>query len=278
MTNQIEQQSPALSKPRLLEVVRAVNITPHMRRVTLGGAELAGFPSGKHGSHVKLLLPRPGQNEPVLPTMGEQGPIWPPADQRPFARTYTIRRFDAAAGELDLDFVLHGDNGPASAWAINAKPGDRVGIAGPGTRGPIPLDMEWYLFAGDETALPAISAHLETLPTSARGLAFIEVADALEIQPLIHPPQIELRWLQRNGIPAGQSQLLVVAVRQLTPPTARLFAWVAAENSITVTIRKLWRNEWGLERQQIEAIPFWKAGASEEIYHEERHHVMDEVD
>lgn len=217
MTNQIEQQSPARSNPRLLEVVRATNITPHMRRVTLGGAEVAGFPSGKQGSHVKLFLPRPGQNEPVLPTMGEQGPIWPPADQRPFARTYTIRRFDAVAGELDLDFVLHGDNGPASAWAINAKPGDRVGIAGPGARGPIPLDMAWYLFVGDETALPAISAHLETLPTSARGLAIIEVADELEIQPLIHPPQIELRWLQRNGAPAGQSQLLVATVRQLPP-------------------------------------------------------------
>lgn len=278
MTNQIEQQSPARGKPRLLEVVRATNITPHMRRVTLGGMELAGFPSGKQGSHVKLFLPRPGQNEPVLPTMGEQGPIWPAADQRPFVRTYTIRRFDAAAGELDLDFVLHGDNGPASAWAINAKPGDRVGLAGPGSRGPLPQDVEWYLFAGDETALPAISAHLETLPASAQGVAVVEIADAAEEQLITYQAQIPLYWLHRNAIPAGQSKLLLQKVKAIALPTGKVFAWVAAEAAATVAIRNYWRKECGLGKVQVEAIPFWKAGASEEIYHAERHHVMDEVD
>lgn len=277
MSNQPENRSPGQTKPRLLEVVRATNITPHMRRITLGGAEIAGFPRGKQGSHLKLFIPRPGQERPVMPKLTETGPVWPPAEERPFARTYTIRAFNAATGELEIDFVLHGDHGPAAAWAANAKPGDVVGIAGPGAKGPIPQEAGWYLFVGDETALPAISAHLETLSSTARGLALIEVADAQEIQQLLHPEHCEVRWLLRNGVPAGQSQLLVEAVMQITPPADPIFAWVAAENSITVTIRNHWRSAWGLARRQIEAIPFWKAGASEERYHEERHRVMDEV-
>ena len=277
MRNQPENRSPGQTKPRLLQVVRATKLTPQMRRITLGGAAIEGFPSGKQGSHLKLFIPRPGQASPAMPKLTENGPVWPPADERPFVRTYTIRAFNAAAGELDIDFVLHGDHGPAATWAAKAKPGDAVGIAGPGTKGPLPQDAGWYLLVGDETALPAISAHLETLPATARGLALIEVADAQEIQPLLHPEQFELRWLLRNGAPAGHSRLLVEAVLQLTPPATPIFAWVAAENSITVTIRNHWRTAWGLTRSQIEAIPFWKAGASEESYHEERHRVMDEV-
>lgn len=266
---------PRRSGPCLLVVVRITDLTPHMRRITLGGDEIAGFPSDHQGSHVKVFIPRPSQVQPVLPTLGDKGPIWPPADQRPFARTYTIRRFNAAAGELDLDFVLHGDNGPASAWAINAKPGDRVGIAGPGGRGPIPQDAKWYLFVGDETALPAISAHLETLPATARGLAFVEIADAAEEQPLDYQAQIQLTWLHRNGATPGRTTLLEDAVRQIEWPDTPVFAWVAAEASATAAVRTYLRHERGLARNQIDAIPFWKAGLAEEVYHEERHETMD---
>lgn len=267
---------PSSTPPRLLEVIRTTDLTPHMRRITLGGPEIAGFPSDKAGSHVKVFIPRPGQSQPAMPQLTETGVVWPPADERPFARTYTIRRFNAAVGELDLDFVLHGDHGPAAAWALDAKPGDLVGIAGPGPRGPIPPAADWYLFAGDETAIPAISAHLERLPATAQGMALIEVADATEEQALSYQADIPLIWLHRNGIPAGQSTLLEERVRATSVPPGQIFAWVAAEAIATVAIRNYWRKEVGLPRNQVEAIPFWKAGAAEEIYHEERHHVMDE--
>lgn len=264
--------------PRLLEVVRVTDLTPHMRRITLGGTEIADFPTDKQGSHVKVFIPRPGQDRPMMPKLTENGPVWPPADERPFARTYTIRAFNAETGELDLDFVLHGDNGPASLWAINAKPGDLVGIAGPGPRGPITQTADWYVFAGDETAIPAISAHLERLPADAKGVAFIEVADAAEEQPLTYQADIALTWLHRNGTPAGQCPLLEEHVRAVAMPSGEIFAWVAAEANATVAIRNYWRKELGLPRSQVEAIPFWKAGLAEETYHEERHHVMDKED
>jgi len=247
-----------------------------MRRITLGGGALAGFPSDRQGSHVKVFIPRPGQHKPALPQLTENGPLWPPADERPFARTYTIRRFNADKGELDVDFVLHGDHGPASAWANNAKPGDWIGIAGPGGRGPIPADADWYLLVGDETAIPAISAHLETLPATARGVALIEVANAAEEQQISYQAEITLTWLHRNGVAAGQSSQLIDAVRQVEWREGSPFAWVAAEAKATQAVRNYLRQERGLARSQVEATPFWKAGLGEEAYHEERHRAMDE--
>lgn len=275
-TVEAQPQRPRHTLPRLLEVVRVMDLTPHMRRITLGGLDIAGFPNDKAGSHVKVFIPRPGQEKPVMPKMTENGPIWPPADERPLARTYTIRAFDPILGELDLDFVLHGDNGPAAAWARHAKPGDLIGIAGPGPRGPIPLDADWYLIAGDETAIPAISVHLARLPAHTQGIALLEVADASEEQAIHYTANIGLTWLHRNGVPAGQSTLLEDRVRAIGIPTGRVFLWGAAEATATVAIRNHWRKEWGVLRSQVEAIPFWKAGVAEESYHEERHHVMDE--
>src|SRR5690606_8894208 len=127
--------------------------------------------------------------------------IWPSDDKRPKVRTYTIRRIDAAAGTFDADFVLHGDHSVGSRWAINAKPGDIVGVRGPTGR-PVP-EADWYLLVGDETALPAIARTLETLPAAARGVALIEVADEGERQAIEHQTGIEVRWLHRNGAEPG---------------------------------------------------------------------------
>ena len=266
-------------RPRLLEVVRVTDVTPQMRRITLGGGELAGFPHDRSGSHVKVLLPRDGQTQPALPTMGPQGPVWPPAAERPYARTYTIRAFRtlaSGAGELDLDFVLHGDNGPASRWAMAAQLGDLVGIAGPGERGPIPNHADWYFFTGDASAIPAISAHLENLPATARGWALIEVEDAREEQQLEHPAGITLTWLHRNGLAPAQSTLLIDAVRHVAWPEGSVFFWIAGEASAVAALRHYARVEHGLSRQQVDAVPYWKAGVSEETYHDERHRAMDE--
>nr|GFD30456.1 hypothetical protein [Tanacetum cinerariifolium] len=49
---------------------------------------------------------------------------------KPAMRDYTPRRYDAASGELDIDFVLHGD-GPAATWAAQAAVGQHLYIAGP---------------------------------------------------------------------------------------------------------------------------------------------------
>src|SRR3954469_22549433 len=151
---------PRKRTPRVAEVVGTSRLTPHMIRVVLGGDGLSGFPAGEHTDHyVKLVFP-PDSPDP----------------ERPVTRTYTVRAWDAAAGELTLDFVWHGDEGLAGPWAAAARPGDRIQSLGPGggsTRSPA---ADWHLLAGDESALPAIGAALERLPAGARALAFVEVS------------------------------------------------------------------------------------------------------
>lgn len=262
---------------RKLEVLRVTQITPHMRRVTVGGDEIAGFPEQCNGANIKLFFPRPGQTEPVLPTITPQGPVWPPAEVRPFTRTYTIRRYTPETGELDIDFVLHGDEGPASRWAMNATPGTVIGVGGPRSQGNIVPPADWYLLIGDETALPAISAILESLSPSARGAAFIEVANAHEEQVIEFEAQITLTWLHRNGVRQGQSTLLQEAVRQIALPQEGVYAWVTAEAAAVKNIRAYLREDCGLTRQAMYAVPYWRAGLAEEDYHDERHRVMEEA-
>lgn len=257
----------ATSFPNFREttVTRVEDLTPHMRRITLAGEDLASFASG--GVHFKLFVPPFGITEPEWPTPGPDGlPVWPAADKRPHVRTYTIRRIDVAGGTFDVDFVLHGDHGDhgvGSRWAMCAAPGDRVGARGPVGRA-LPK-ADWYLFAGDETALPAISRHLEGLPAGARGVALIEVADESERLPIIHPPGVDLRWLYRGGAEAGTTTLLFDAVRavEMPPAGAPIHAFAGVEAEAFKAIRHHWREVLHLDKADIVVNTYWRRGAAE---------------
>jgi NADPH-dependent ferric siderophore reductase len=253
--------SSELPNLRLMRVRRAIDVTPHMRRITLTGVDLGRFDSSN--LHVKLLIPPEGVATPTWPVMGRNGiPIWPDGDQRLTVRTYTIRRIDVDAGEMDIDFVRHEDAGPGAAWAERAQAGDIVGIMGPGGRSIAPA--EWYLLIGDETGLPAIGRILETLPADARGVALVEVADAGEEQAISHPPGVSLVWLHRNGAEPGTTTALVEAVRGLEwPATENVFAWAGAEFEAFRAIRTHWRGERGLDRSRHLAVAYWRRGYCE---------------
>src|SRR3954453_749613 len=90
---------------RVGEVLRTSYVTPHMIRVVLGGEGLAGFPAGAFTDHyVKLLFPPAGAPYGA-PFDVEQVRAELPAEQWPMTRTYTVRAWDAGAGELTIDFV-----------------------------------------------------------------------------------------------------------------------------------------------------------------------------
>ncbi len=261
--------------PRLLRVRRTEQLSAHMRRIILGGPELAGFPPDSDGAHIKLLLARDGQSEPVLPTLGPEGPRWPPPEVRPIARTYTVARHDPVAGELSVDMVLHDDDGPASRWARHARPGDAVGVAGPG--GPprhVPGADHFYLF-GDPSAVPALASVLAALPTDAVGAAFIEVAGADDIQALVHPPGVSVQWLVRGVLRAGASRLLLDAARALAWPAGQVSVTLAGESHQVVALRAHLIEERKLPREALYAVPYWKDEHDEEAYHAERHRIMD---
>ncbi|QCI64996.1 siderophore-interacting protein [Phreatobacter stygius] len=246
---------------REMRVKRWVDVTPHVRRITFSGEDLGRFDSAS--LHLRLLIPPAGLDVPEWPVPGRDGrPAWPPEGRRPAARTYTARRVDVAAGELDVDFVMHGDEGVASAWAARARAGQVVGMLGPGgSRMPA---ADWHLFAGDETALPAMARLIGGLPGTARGLAFIEVEDARDEQPIASKAAIDIVWLHRNGVPSGQSPALERHVRAVEwPKQGTCFGWLGAEAATVKAIRRHWRQDLGLERGQHLAVAYWRLGKSE---------------
>jgi len=235
---------------RTLQVIRAEPITPRMRRIVLGGPELEGFTSAAPDDHVKLFFPQPGQDGPGVA-----------ADASPMvARDYTPRAFDAARGELTIEFVLHGEGeGPASDWARAARPGDRIVVGGP--RGSLVLPpYPAHLLVGDETALPALARRLEELEAGVSVLALIEIADRAEERPLPSRAQTRIVWLHRNGVPAGRGELLARALAEAELPAGDLHAWLAGEIDAMRTLRRHLVEERGLPRDRVRAAGYWRLG------------------
>lgn len=154
--------------PRLLTVKVAWRLTPNMIRVTFAGPELQGFPTGRAGGNCKLLLPEPGETRDAFEARLSDGPA-------PVRRTYKVRAYRSETLELDIDFVAHGDNGPASRWASHAQAGDFLGFMGPSTQKVTDFSADWYLVAADPAAIPMATVTLEGMPLDAKGVALFEV-------------------------------------------------------------------------------------------------------
>jgi NADPH-dependent ferric siderophore reductase len=227
-----------------------------VRRVVLSGSPSAVAVAGPT---VNLLVPRIGDAAPDWPRVAKDGRIvWPQGSHGVALRSYTARRQDPAAREVEIDFVLHGD-GPAAAWAAAAVPGAPLGVAGGASLGERPAGQ--LLLAGDETALPAISRILGEAAATTVGTALIEVAGPAEEQPLDAPAGMTVRWLHRGDVSPGESTLLADAVAALDRPAGNdLFAWVGAESATVRTIRADLRGRWGLGRSQHHAIGYWRRG------------------
>ncbi|WP_369132987.1 siderophore-interacting protein [Modestobacter sp. I12A-02662] len=240
----------------VLSVSAVRDVTPAVRRVTLTAPAEAVAAAGPT---ISLLVPRIGDAAPAWPQIARDGRIvWPQGSHGVSLRSYTARRQDPAAGELDVDFVLHGD-GPAASWAAAAAPGALLGVASGAPLGDAPAGR--LLLAGDETALPAISRILASAAPTTRGVALLEVAGPEEEQPLSAPEGVELRWLHRAGTGPGLSTLLADAVAALPRPDGEdLFAWVAAESAAVRAVRADLRGRWGLRRGQHHAIGYWRRG------------------
>lgn len=233
-------------KHRRLDVLRVTELTPRMRRITLGGPQLQGFTSVGSDDHVKLLFACSAEEQAALDNLD-----FSRDGVRPTMREYTPRRIDLAAGELDIDFVLHGD-GPASTWAAQAAVGQVLNIAGPRSSMVVPDIFDSYVLIGDETAIPAIARRLEELPGSRKVLAVIEIEDAQEQQPLQSQAQLEVIWVQRH------QQNLLEVVKGLSLPDGRLYAWVALEKALTRATKRLLIDEKGLKEEQIKAAAYWR--------------------
>lgn len=243
----------------VLQVKKQEFITPKYIRITLEGKEISRFKEARVGDNNKILIPHNKSQKLNLPD-GSQGLK---AEKKDFSvRTYTLKALDIVANEMVIDFVMHGDAGPASAWAIHAQPGDELGVLMKTKTKPLFKPAKTYFIVGDHTALPVISVLLEQLPETAKGYAIIEVFDASDIQELKKPEGVLVLW-KFNKLP-GENSYLAGALKALPLKVSEdLFVYAAAEYKTIKTIQEYLKST-GLDRSKWYAYSYWKHGVAED--------------
>jgi NADPH-dependent ferric siderophore reductase len=258
-----------------IEVARVRLLSTHLARITFTGPDLDGMTSGGLDQRIKLVFPRPGQGEPIVPDGPRpyQALRELPTDVRPTLRSYTVRAHRPQLGEFDVDFVLHGDIGPASAFAGRARPGDRLLVYAPNAEHPhgsrltgveFRLDAvgDRALLVGDETALPAIAGILAELPVGVHARVYVEVPEPSDAQPLPTAASAEVHWLPRRDRRPGA--LLTEAVRSVRLPGGGWYAWLAGESGMVTTVRRHLVAERGFARNAVTFMGYWRYGRSED--------------
>ncbi|RFU84939.1 siderophore-interacting protein [Streptomyces triticagri] len=250
MTTQTIAEPQVLpQRPMFVTVTAVRRLSARMARITLAGHEVRHFAYEGPDQLARVFFPvsddfRLPQTERWWPELQAM-----PEERRPVLRNYTVRRIDRASGELDIDFVLHGDSGPASAWACSARPGDRLGILSDGAEYR-PGDADWQLLIGDETALPSIASALEG--PGGRARALLEVGDDGDVLDLAAPAT----WLHRSG-PRGSQ--VIRALRDMAFPEGKPYVWVAGEAKLATSVRRYLVNERSVAKEQIYFCGYWRA-------------------
>jgi NADPH-dependent ferric siderophore reductase len=240
--------------PRLAEVVSVSKIAPRLVSVLVTGDDLDGFAGAAPTSHLKVFLPAEGQDAPGLPEFTPDGADPGPP---PTVRTYTPRGYDPAAKTLEIQFLLHGE-GPASAWAQRAKPGDKLAVAGPGGRFSLEPVADYWWLAADESAIPAVATLLEALPETTAVDVHIEVEGPDDEIELPAPAKAAITWHHRAAGDAPGAVLAAAARAAAFPDGARI--WVACEAAAMRDIRRYLTRERGLPLAQLVTRGYWRAG------------------
>lgn len=257
---QTARKMVARSGPRLLTVKKAYYLTPNMIRVTFSGPELEGFPEGRDGGNCKIMLPEPGEGKDAFAIRLTDGP-------KPVRRTYTVRQYRADVQELDIDFVAHGDNGPASRWAMSARNGSFLGFAGPSAPKIVHFEADWYFVAADPCAIPVAAAALEAMPRNAKGVAIFEVNSLEDRQNIDAPDGIEMHWFEHPD-PHKPSTTQENFMRSLDWPDGRVQTCIAGESGVIRSLRNFLHNEKKLDKRDVYISGYWKIGLVEDEHQE----------
>ena len=285
-------------------VSRVRRLSSSFVRITFAGEVLHDLGDDRDDQRIKVILPAPDGSLDLVESEDfswYQELMAREQSRRNPVRTYTSRYVRAEQGEVDVDFVLHGDEGPASRWAARAAVGDQVVLCGPnlphggpygGTGFKPAAGTERFLLVADETAVPAALAILEGLPRAATGAALLEVPHTDDELLVSAPAGVQVRWLPREGAATGS--LLEPAVRHLldlwlgdrgagggsdielpVDPDGYLwdvpeeavrgdfYAWLAGEAGVVTRLRRALVREHGVDRRSVAFMGYWRAGKAE---------------
>jgi len=274
-------------------------LSPSMLRCVFAGSEISEMKLDGPDQRIKLLFAAENgewTRMSVSDTWYEDY-LALPRHCRPLLRTYTLRAVSRERQQAVVDFVMHGETGPASRWAYNARPGDELQIVAPNALAETDSGgYEWLpheqvqqaLLIADETALPAAMSILEALaqqtnPPTVR--AFFEVPLRADCVMQGDFPFAEITWLPREETGSTVwGERLLAAIRQDVPVPALackpqngelpetgedellweraegnqpFYAWVAAESSAVKRLRRYLLDECCLDRSTLNFMAYW---------------------
>lgn len=260
----------------LASVAAVEDLSPHLRRVTFVAPRIAEAVTAGPDQRIKILLTPPDGSDLRLPAGPEWYAEWcaTPAESRFVMRTYTIRALRPELNEIDVEFVLHGVEGPASAWVSEARVGHVLGMILPfsvdttSTKGLLQSGVDYVppaesvsrVLVADETALPALAGILEQLPTGVRATVLVEVPDIRDIRALACPGTADITWIPHTGGPADSPRSLLEAIKSAWLPYDVDYAWVAGESGMIKEVRRHLVNTVGLPKASVSFQGYWKRG------------------
>ena len=236
-------------KRRQVEVLETRRLTPHMQRIVFASPDLADFESAGPDDHIRLLVPDAASPEGVA------------------SRDYTPRAFDPSTGQLTIDFALH-VAGPATAWALAAKPGDRVQVGGPRGSQVVTDDFDSYLLIGDETALPAIGRRIEALRPGVPVWSLVVTEHADDHQAFATRADWHGLWVDRQSTPGDDVQRILAALSSWQAPAGDGYVWIAAEAQVARALRQHMLEVRHHPMAWLKAAGYWvsgSAGASDKL-------------
>lgn len=232
---------------RTVALTARERLTPDYVRVRLEGADLAGFDSPGSDDHMRLFFPA------EIPDTVEELRASP-------SREYTPLSW----GEdwLEVEFVVHGDEGIAAPWAARAPLGSRIGVGGPRGSAILTGAPGSWLLAGDETAIPAIRRFAARIGDAPARIV-IEVRGA-EDEIAVEAP-VEIEWLHRGDAPSGSALIAFLDGLHASDAVGEHpFVFIAAEQSVVKPGRAL-LERWGVDSEHAVVKGYWKRGEAE--YH-----------
>ncbi|MBJ2136036.1 siderophore-interacting protein [Paraglaciecola agarilytica] len=244
---------------RLVKIIRIESLSPHLRRIVFSSEQLAGFPEGKEGAHVKVLVPHEGEKYPELAF---------DAPRPAFKRSYTIRSFNAQTLELAIDFVVNRHDGPATNWAVNAKVGDFAGIAGPGAAKLTDFSQENYLLIGDLTSVNAVNGFAKYIPKHSTLKSVITVPTRSDIISMDAGEHLEVDWHIEDEATHSFEDMVEAAAKTL--PNDKTHVFFGLEARSVRTIKGMLLHDLQYDRLNLFATGYWKKGIDADKFNRQK--------
>jgi len=249
-------------------------VTPHLIRLYIGSDDVEIFENTTLGGTCKLSFPPLGIRDIHFAEFDEEKQKWyTPSDKfKPVTRTYTLRGINSKENELIVDIADHGDNGPGSRWARNAKAGDRIGVSMKAKKKELAPDADFVFLAADLTGLPVISVIIESLPATAKGIVCLEIPTKDDVHKIETKANLEFKWIVNPQRGKGTA-LAKLVTNQKFPKRkdGKRFAYIAGESQSTKKIKSFFKDDLEWKKDEFYCTSHWKAGKAERNGLEECH-------